>query len=274
MSFAQVGAEIKKQAEKELRQYYPADPDGAMPIAYLWARTVQCESPNCGAEIPLVRSFWLCKKASRLRALKYEIKRPKGKSPFAELEVFQPKSEKQVPLGTVDASERDMPRVRESPPCGPRAGTIAVSSEAARDVIFDKHGQRVGGASPARCRHAQGQHCWPPIPSRDRSRLRGRLEGAKGGREARERKTTQRAKSIPGRTATTHRARTAFRCASLRNEAAGAICSPARQKVCSVTCSSCCDCEMSPVDRCREAIVISSNDERCVTRLVRCAGGT
>ncbi len=64
-----VGAEIKRQAEKELADLYPKDPDGATPIAYLWARTVRCESPNCGAEIPLVRSFWLCKKASARRAL-------------------------------------------------------------------------------------------------------------------------------------------------------------------------------------------------------------
>jgi adenine-specific DNA methylase len=51
-----VGAEIKRQAEKELADLYPKDPDGATPIAYLWARTVRCESPNCGAEIPLMRS--------------------------------------------------------------------------------------------------------------------------------------------------------------------------------------------------------------------------
>jgi putative DNA methylase len=50
-----VGAEIKKEAEKELAEFYPKDPDGATPIAYLWARTVKCESPNCGAEIPLKR---------------------------------------------------------------------------------------------------------------------------------------------------------------------------------------------------------------------------
>ncbi|HLH77046.1 MAG TPA: hypothetical protein VKV28_09605 [Candidatus Binataceae bacterium] len=96
-----VGAEIKKQAEKELAQYYPPDPDGAVPIACLWARTVRCESPNCGAEIPLVRSFWLCKKASRLRALKYEVRRPEGQPRYIEPEVFQPKSEKQVARGTV-----------------------------------------------------------------------------------------------------------------------------------------------------------------------------
>ena len=65
-----VGGEIKRQAEKELADLYPKDADGATPIAYLWARTVRCEAPNCGAEIPLVRSFWLCKTANRRRALR------------------------------------------------------------------------------------------------------------------------------------------------------------------------------------------------------------
>jgi putative DNA methylase len=72
-----VGAEIKAAAEKELAQFYPPDPDGARPIAYLWARTVRCEAPNCGAEIPLVRSFWLSKKATRRTALRYAVERPK-----------------------------------------------------------------------------------------------------------------------------------------------------------------------------------------------------
>ena len=51
---------------------------GSTPIAYLWARTVRCESPGCGAEIPLVRSFWLCKKANRKRALRYRVVRSSG----------------------------------------------------------------------------------------------------------------------------------------------------------------------------------------------------
>ncbi len=58
-----VGAEIKAKAEKELADLYPKDPDGATPIAYLWARTVRCEAPNCGAEIPLMRSLWLLQEA-------------------------------------------------------------------------------------------------------------------------------------------------------------------------------------------------------------------
>jgi adenine-specific DNA methylase len=85
-----VGAEVKKAAEKELAEFYPVDPDGARPIAYLWARTVRCEAPNCGAEIPLVRSFWLCKKADRRRALRPKIvrssePRPQGSGAYRPL---------------------------------------------------------------------------------------------------------------------------------------------------------------------------------------------
>jgi len=34
-------------------------------IAWLWARTVTCPNPACGANMPLVRSFWLSKKKGR-----------------------------------------------------------------------------------------------------------------------------------------------------------------------------------------------------------------
>jgi putative DNA methylase len=96
-----VGAEIRRQAEKELAEFYPTEPNGATPIAYLWARTVQCEAPNCGAEIPLVRSFWLCKKANRKRALKPRVERPRDEPPRVVFEVFEPKAEQDVPAGTV-----------------------------------------------------------------------------------------------------------------------------------------------------------------------------
>lgn len=60
-----LGAQVKQTAEEKLREYYPADPDGGRPIAYLWARTVSCESPKCGAEIPLVRTTWLAKRYNK-----------------------------------------------------------------------------------------------------------------------------------------------------------------------------------------------------------------
>ncbi len=140
-----VGAEIKKKAEQELAELYPQDPDGAMPIAYLWARTVKCESPHCGAEIPLVRSFWLCKKKNRKRALRYKIIKAVDGPPSVEFEIFEPKSDSEVAKGTVS-------RAKATCLC---CGTILppervraqlVEQRGGADVIFDQAGRRIGGS--------------------------------------------------------------------------------------------------------------------------------
>lgn len=60
---------IKREAEKELAPYYPKDEDKATPIAYIWARTVRCDGPGCGAEIPLVGRAIIGKRKGRLIAL-------------------------------------------------------------------------------------------------------------------------------------------------------------------------------------------------------------
>jgi len=72
------GEWVKTEADKDLAKFYPPDPDGAIPIAYLWARTVQCEGPGCGAEVPLIRSLWLAKKSNRAVALQL-VPRPRAK---------------------------------------------------------------------------------------------------------------------------------------------------------------------------------------------------
>jgi putative DNA methylase len=72
------GEWIKHEAEKELAEFYPKDADGATPIAYLWARTIQCEGPGCGAEVPLLRSQWLAKKSNHSAALQL-VPNPKAK---------------------------------------------------------------------------------------------------------------------------------------------------------------------------------------------------
>ena len=72
------GEWIKREAEKELGEFYPKDADGATPIAYLWARTIRCEGPGCGAEVPLIRSLWLAKKANRSVAVQLVLN-PKAK---------------------------------------------------------------------------------------------------------------------------------------------------------------------------------------------------
>ncbi len=72
------GAWIKSEAKKELAEFYPKEPDGATAIAYLWARAIKCEGPGCGAEVPLIRSLWLAKKANRSVALQI-VPNPKAR---------------------------------------------------------------------------------------------------------------------------------------------------------------------------------------------------
>ncbi|MDE2058203.1 MAG: DUF1156 domain-containing protein [candidate division NC10 bacterium] len=115
------------------------------PIAYLWARTVRCESPNCGAEIPLVRSFWLCKKAKRRRALKHRVVRRAGEAPSVEFEVFEPKAEQDVSPGTVFKARATC--ISCSSVLAPaRVQAQLTAQQAGASVLFDPTGARVGGA--------------------------------------------------------------------------------------------------------------------------------
>ena len=76
----QLGKWVKEQAEKELGEFHPKDPDGATPIAYLWARTILSEAPTeydeqgsplPPVEVPLIRSLWLSKRPGRNVALRW-----------------------------------------------------------------------------------------------------------------------------------------------------------------------------------------------------------
>ena len=140
-----VGGEIKRQAERELADLYPRNPDGATPIAYLWARTVRCEAPNCGAEIPLMRSFWLCKKPNRKWALRHRVDRPEGAPPQVEFEIFKPKADGEVRAGTVTRARATCLC------CGAVLAPERVRSQLAAqrggaDVVLNEQGHRTGGA--------------------------------------------------------------------------------------------------------------------------------
>ena len=139
------GAEIKRASEKELEQFYPPDPDGARPIAYIWARTVRCESPNCGAEIPLVRSFWLCKKTNRRLALRTEIIREPGSIPRVGLTIFTPKDESEVQGRTVKRANATC-LCCQTTLSAERVRVQLSSQLGGADVIFDQQGHRIGGA--------------------------------------------------------------------------------------------------------------------------------
>ncbi len=151
-----VGKQIKGEAEKELAEFYPPDPDGARPIAYLWARTVRCEAVGCGAEIPLMRSFWLCKKANRRRALKLtherDPKHPKdplnalvGEKGAWRFEIYEPKSESEVHGGTVTRGNAACPCCNTVLPVA-RVRTQLAAHHGGADVKFDSKGRRSGGA--------------------------------------------------------------------------------------------------------------------------------
>jgi len=61
---------VLEQAREEIGRFYPPDEDGSVPVGYIWARTIPCQNPSCGAEIPLVRQFWLAKKKNKKVAYK------------------------------------------------------------------------------------------------------------------------------------------------------------------------------------------------------------
>jgi putative DNA methylase len=64
------GAWVLEEARRELQPFYPPDPDGSVPVGYIWARTLPCQNPACGVEIPLMRQTWLAKKDNRKIALR------------------------------------------------------------------------------------------------------------------------------------------------------------------------------------------------------------
>ena len=69
---------ILEEARAEIGHFYPTESadglvgkreiteqEGWIPVGYLWARTIPCQNPTCGAEIPLIKQFWLAKKSGK-----------------------------------------------------------------------------------------------------------------------------------------------------------------------------------------------------------------
>jgi putative DNA methylase len=140
-----VGGEIRTTAEKELVDFYPHDPDGSKPIVYMWARTVRCEQPQCGAEIPLIRSFWLRKKAGHRLALNFEVNKAKEDAPQIGFDIFVPESDREVPAATVTRARATCPSCNMV--LSPDRVRIQLGAQrGGADVIFDANGKRVGGA--------------------------------------------------------------------------------------------------------------------------------
>lgn len=66
----EIGELVKKESEKELNEFYPNNNLDNPIVAYLWARTINCEGPGCGLRIPLIRSLNLAQKGNKSVNLK------------------------------------------------------------------------------------------------------------------------------------------------------------------------------------------------------------
>ena len=73
-----------EKAREELSPFYPHDPDGSVPVAYLWSRTIPC--PSCRAEMPLIRQYWLARKDKKRVALAPVIDRENQRVDFKVVE--------------------------------------------------------------------------------------------------------------------------------------------------------------------------------------------
>jgi len=63
------GLWVLEQARAEIGHLYE-DPEGRTIVGYIWARTAKCPNPACGADMPMVRQWWLAKTDRRKVAIR------------------------------------------------------------------------------------------------------------------------------------------------------------------------------------------------------------
>jgi len=143
---ARYGDWMRNQARKQIGDLYPAitAPGGAEHpvIAWIWARTVRSPNPANPIEVPLVRSWWLCKKKGKEAwvhasvvdgEVRYEVRNdahgPKGDDDGTV--------GRQGALSIADGTPIDLKYIRAEAKAG-RMGTrlIAVVGEAPRGRVY------------------------------------------------------------------------------------------------------------------------------------------
>jgi len=70
---------IAREARARLEPFLGKPPAGYQLVGYLWARTIQCEGPNCGREVPIIKSLTISTRRSHESALRliYDSSIPK-----------------------------------------------------------------------------------------------------------------------------------------------------------------------------------------------------
>lgn len=73
---------VLEHARRELGRFYPPGPDGSVPVAYLWARTVKSPSPLHPFHTPLLRQTWLSNKGKSKVAFRIQPDAKKGRCEY------------------------------------------------------------------------------------------------------------------------------------------------------------------------------------------------
>lgn len=68
---------VLEESRKELAEFYKSN-NGEIPVGYYWMRTIPCQNPACGVEIPLTANWWLVKKDKKKISL-YPVTKGAGK---------------------------------------------------------------------------------------------------------------------------------------------------------------------------------------------------
>lgn len=98
------GQWMARRLRADMARFYPADEDGAVPLAWLWSRTVRCE--ECGAEVPTRYSPWLAHTPRKSVALRTV---PRADGQGVDFEMVENPRPKQVEAATVSFSRVTCP---------------------------------------------------------------------------------------------------------------------------------------------------------------------
>ena len=112
---------VKEDAARRLVAYYPVDPDGCIPLTYLWARTIKCEGPGCGYTAPLIRTLRL--------------------GDHIGLRLTSEKSSKKFRVSVIHGDVEDRPTVKGGSVSCPAPGcNFTTPAKAVRKQLIDKKG--------------------------------------------------------------------------------------------------------------------------------------
>jgi adenine-specific DNA methylase len=129
--FRTAAAEVEQWTREFLAPAYRTS-GNTVPIAYLWARTIFCEGPACGAQIPLLRTLCLSKQGKQSAWLKLSIRKEKRSS---QIDVDVVRQESPTGSGTVKNGSVVCP-----------ACDFTTKADAVRAQLARRH----GGSSDAR----------------------------------------------------------------------------------------------------------------------------